>query len=1630
MAGIICASCLVLVPPSYKTLADRAFALIRQHKPKQAKALKELATCYFSAVPADEYKNLPDDGVIAHLQDVYDFISHSTEDVKVRAHIPAWSRHGVVDVLMPDQPFIVDTVWAELNRLGCTIRHSIHPICAMSRNKKGGLDLLKPVLRQEDMRTPPEGAAFMCLIHVEFSEYGSKRALKDVERGVKEALRQSHQASKDFSSMQARLKRVIDACAHYKAPTAELQEDMAFLEWLLAGNFIFLGARHYDVNWKSKREDDGTMVASKDSGLGILKGTSSSLSKPTKISKLPANLRHYMLSDDLLILTKTLDKSRVHRRADMDFVSVKEFDEEGRVTGEHRFVGLFTSKAYTTSARDIPIVGRKIREVLKESGFGTADYNYKALVNIMETYPKDELLQISVPDLKRIATGILHLQERPEVRLFVRHSPWEKLVSTLVYLPRERMSSNTREKVQKILCDAYHAVDTEWRVNIGDSNLAQIFTKIRVQGDDIPKVNEGVVEEKIVAATRLWRDDFKAELLEKLGEDQGVAMYQKYADGLWGDYTAHSSPKTAVSDVDVLERMNNVEGGPSFLATVRRREDGKLRLKVFHRETQINLSDVMPYFNDMGLYVTTEHPARIEAADGSVVWVHDFGFSLTLDMNVSTIAPVLTKAVEMVWRGELETDRLNSLFLQGLDLRQVLILRAFSAFAHQTGHYYAKEYVHNTLVKHPTLARALVDLFDACLDPNLKKEEAEKAEKKARTFLVEGLKTVSVLDEDRVIQRLCDAITATKRTNAWQRENEEQPLAFKIRSEEIPGLVKPRPMFEIFVYHTRVEGVHLRGGMVARGGLRWSDRPSDYRTEVLGLMKAQMVKNAIIVPVGSKGGFVLKVPPCDLKDFDSCDRETLQKAVQNSYTLYINALLSVTDNLIDGKVVGPRKVKRLDKDDPYLVVAADKGTATFSDIANGIAEGADYWPLKKGQKANGFWLGDAFASGGSKGYDHKAMGITAKGAWECVKHHFRQQGKNIQKEDFTCVGVGDMSGDVFGNGMLLSKHTRLVAAFNHLHIFIDPEPDAAKSYAERQRLFNKPHSAWTDYDTKLISRGGGVFSRSAKEIELSVAIQKALGTDKKVVTPNELIRIILKSPVELLWNGGIGTYVKATDESHQDVGDRANDETRVDAPELRAKVVGEGGNLGLTQKARIEYALCGGAINTDAIDNSAGVDTSDHEVNIKILLRLALEKRKLKASERDTLLEEMTEDVGSQVLYDNYLQAQLLTLKQQEGLAADHTSLRLMEHLEKKGLLDPQIEFLPDRETVEERHRDGKGLTRPELSVLISYVKMDLFNKLIESKLPDDPAVAHYLVTYFPQELQFKFSDMMGEHRLKREIIATGLANELVNRMGMTFLDRMREETGHTAATVCQAYLLSKSLFEADSWWMKVEGLDNQVPPEVQNDMHQEVKRLVEFGATWILKNISLPLDIAAEASRFVAPMTEVLQSVHAYLNEVPKHRLEKRIKKWKEAGVPAEMAEPLGLIPAMRAGPDLADLSLKTGRSVKEVLAAYYKVDEMFRVALLYLHLQDVPVENNWQRLAKISLGENMFAFQKSITKKVLKSWKPGQTTDEAVEKWVHRHKAGVRQYQELLAELSEANVKTRTMLTVMVGHLKQLAT
>ncbi|GAA3755919.1 NAD-glutamate dehydrogenase [Streptomyces tremellae] len=1560
----------------------------------------------------------------------------------VRVHTPTveengWtSTHSVVEVVTDDMPFLVDSVTNELTRGGRGIHLVIHPQIAVRRDVAGKLLEILP-----EGTAAPEDAHDThneSWIHVEFDRETDREDLNQITAGLLRVLSDVRESVEDWEKMRGAALRIADELPGEPTPAdlaeGEVEEARELLRWLAADHFTFLGYREYRLT------DADALVAEPGTGLGVLRSDprhhdAEDHPASPSFSRLPAGARAKAREHRLLILTKANSRATVHRPSYLDYVGVKKFDAEGNVVGERRFLGLFSSAAYTESVRRVPVVRRKVAEVLKGAGFTPNSHDGRDLMQIMETYPRDELFQTPVDELRSITTSVLYLQERRRLRLYLRKDEYGRYYSALVYLPRDRYTTGVRLRLIDILKEELGGTSVDFTAWNTESVLSRLHFVVRVEpGTELSELTDADVERietRLVEAARSWADAFGEALNAECGEERAAELLRRWGASFPEGYKADHTPRAAVADLVHLEALDTGERdfALSLYEPVGAGPDER-RFKIYRTGDQVSLTAVLPVLQHLGVEVVDERPYELRCADRTRAWIYDFGLRMPVapaggGYPADDVRTRFQEAFAAVWTGAAENDGFNSLVLAaGLTWRQAMVLRAYAKYLRQSAATFSQDYMEDTLRHNVHTARLLVSLFEARMKPERQSAGIELTEALTEE-LNAALDQVASLDEDRILRSFLSLVNATLRTNFFQRTADgahHDYVSVKFDPQAIPDLPAPRPAFEIWVYSPRVEGVHLRFGKVARGGLRWSDRREDFRTEILGLVKAQMVKNTVIVPVGAKGGFVAKQLPDSAADRDAWLAEGIA-----SYKIFISALLDITDNLVGGAVVPPKDVVRHDGDDTYLVVAADKGTASFSDIANEVAVSYD------------FWLGDAFASGGSAGYDHKGMGITARGAWESVKRHFRELGHDVQSEDFTVVGVGDMSGDVFGNGMLLSEHIRLVAAFDHRHIFLDPAPDAAASFAERRRLFELPRSSWADYDTSLLSAGGGIHPRTAKSIPVNARVREALGIEGGVtkLTPADLMQAILKAPVDLLWNGGIGTYVKATTETHADVGDKANDAIRVNGEDVRAKVVGEGGNLGLTQLGRIEFARRGaggrgGKVNTDAIDNSAGVDTSDHEVNIKILLNGLVTDGDMTVKQRNRLLAEMTGEVGGLVLRNNYAQNTALAAAVAQSSDMLHAHMRFMRRLEREGHLDRDIEFLPRDRQIRELLNAGGGLTQPELAVLLAYTKITTADELIGTSLPDDAYLLKLLHAYFPSQLRGEFAERIDGHPLHREIITTVLVNDTVNTGGSTFLHRLREETGASVEEIVRAHTAAREIFGLGAVWDAMEELDNSVAADVQTRIRLHSRRLVERGTRWLLGNRPQPLQIADTIAFFADGVERVWSQLPSLLLGTEHEWFDSILEQMGGAGVPKEFATRVAGFSSVFSALDIVAIADRTGKDALTVAEVYYDLGDRLRITELMDRILELPRTDRWKSMARVSIREDLYAAHASLTSDVLAFGGDGATPQERFTEWEEKNAAILARSRNTLEEiqgsdsfdLANLSVAMRTMRTMLRTH------
>ncbi|MFC8713742.1 NAD-glutamate dehydrogenase [Streptomyces sp. NPDC057197] len=1555
----------------------------------------------------------------------------------VRVHTPTveengWTcSHSVVEVVTDDMPFLVDSVTNELTRQGRGIHVVVHPQVVVRRDVTGKLlEVLPAAPAGEPL---PHDAHVESWIHVEIDRETDRSDLKQITADLLRVLSDVREAVEDWEKMRDAAIRIAEGLPDEPVPAdlpgQQVEEARELLRWLSADHFTFLGYREYELH------GDDTLAAVPGTGLGILRsdpphaGEDSHPVSPS-FERLPADARAKAREHKLLVLTKANSRATVHRPSYLDYIGVKKFDANGEVIGERRFLGLFSSAAYTESVRRVPVIRRKVEEVLALAGFSPNSHDGRDLTQILETYPRDELFQTPVAELQAIATSVLYLQERRRLRLYLRQDEYGRYYSALVYLPRDRYTTGVRLRIIDILKEELGGTSVDFTAWNTESILSRLHFVVRVpQGTELPELSDADkerIEARLVEAARSWADAFAEALTAELGEERAAELLRHYAAAFPEGYKADHSPRAAVADLVNLEQLDDDKTFALSLYEPVGAAPEERRFKIYQKGGSVSLSQVLPVLSRLGVEVTDERPYELRCADRTTAWIYDFGLRMPKapagggDYLADDARERFQDAFAAAWTGKAENDGFNALVLSaGLGWRQAMVLRAYAKYLRQAGSTFSQDYMEDTLRNNVHTTRLLVSLFEARMAP-----ERQRAGHELVDALLEeldaALDQVASLDEDRILRSFLTVIKATLRTNFFQESAAGRPhdyVSMKFDPQAIPDLPAPRPVYEIWVYSPRVEGVHLRFGKVARGGLRWSDRREDFRTEILGLVKAQMVKNTVIVPVGAKGGFVAKQLPDPSVDRDAWLAEGIA-----SYRTFISALLDITDNMVAGEVVPPRDVVRHDGDDTYLVVAADKGTATFSDIANEVAESYD------------FWLGDAFASGGSAGYDHKGMGITARGAWESVKRHFRELDVDTQSQDFTVVGIGDMSGDVFGNGMLLSEHIRLVAAFDHRHIFIDPNPDAATGYAERRRLFDLPRSSWADYDTALVSAGGGIFPRTLKSIPVNAHIREALGIEDGVtkMTPADLMRAILKAPVDLLWNGGIGTYVKASTESNTDVGDKANDAIRVDGRDLRVRVVGEGGNLGCTQLGRIEFAQTGGRVNTDAIDNSAGVDTSDHEVNIKVLLNGLVTDGDMTVKQRNKLLAEMTDEVGALVLRNNYAQNTAIANALAQSKDMVHAQQRFMKHLVREGHLDRALEFLPTDRQIRERLAAGHGLTGPETAVLLAYTKITVAEELLHTSLPDDPYLRGLLHTYFPTQLRERFEEQIDHHPLNREITTTVLVNDTVNTGGTTYLHRLREETGASLEEIVRAQTVARTIFRSAPVWDAVEALDNKVEAEVQTRIRLHSRRLVERGTRWLLNNRPQPLQLGETVEFFADRVEQVWAQLPKLLKGADQEWYQQVYDELSAAGVPDELAARVAGFSSAFPALDIVSVADRMGRDPMDVAEVYYDLADRLAITQLMDRIIELPRADRWQSMARAAIREDLYAAHAALTADVLAVGDAAATPEQRFEVWEEKNAAILSRARTTLEEirgsdafdLANLSVAMRTMRTLLRTH------
>jgi glutamate dehydrogenase len=1587
-----------------QSLIGAAAAILAARRPDIPRNF--LADLYGHALP-DDLQHYAADELAGIAEQSWSFLQTRKPGVAAISFAPARLPRGgaILDIVNDDMPFLVDSVLGELTERGVDIRLLAHPVFTVERDREGKLTALKGVRKGQGSRES--------YIHILVPGADDEGERAEIVRVLRQILAEVAVCVHDWRPMLARLGEVAAELQTNPPPLAadEIAEAIQFLQWLAADNFTLLGARDY-----AYADSERALTPKFETGLGLLRSHDVLLlRRGNQIVTVTPEIREFLTDPKLLIVTKAAISSRVHRRVNLDYIGVKRFDADGTLVGESVLCGLFTSTAYTQSARTIPYLRHKLDRVISRAGFDPSSHSGKALVNVLENYPRDELFQIDEDTLYEFALAILQLNERPRVRVLPWHDRFDQFVSVLVYVPRERYDSEIRAKIGNYLAAAFKGEVRAFNPFFPEGPLVRVhFIIVRTEGKT-PEIDRGILERAVEAIIRSWADGLKEALDTSALSKPAKVLFARYDAAFPVDYRDFYPPADAVMDIGAMEPLTAENPLTVKFHRNHGAEDAATGLKVFSHTRPIPLSERVPVLENMGFRVIDERTYHIEPKDAADIWLHDMVVQSALDQPcaLADVKDKLEACFLAVMEGRAENDGYNALVLAaGLPWRDVALLRAYSRFLRQVRVPYSQDYMWATLRKHSGIAANIVKSFHVRFDPQLTSAEEDRAAKEAMiaAAIETALQQVENLDEDRILRRFTNAVAAAARTNFYQMDRAGKPkalIAIKFESRKLDGVPLPRPLYEIFVYSPRVEGGHLRFGKVARGGIRWSDRPQDFRTEILGLVKAQNVKNAVIVPVGAKGGFV----PKRLSALSA--REAIQAEGTACYRLFISTLLEMTDNIGAGTtgIVPPPDMVRQDGDDPYLVVAADKGTATFSDIANDIAAAHD------------FWLGDAFASGGSTGYDHKKMGITARGAWESVKRHFREMDIDIAKTPFTVVGVGDMSGDVFGNGMLREKTIKLVGAFDHRDIFIDPEPDAERSFAERKRLFDLPRSSWQDFDRSVISEGGGVFSRSAKEIRLSPQAQKLFGVAAKV-TPAELIRAILCAQVDLLFFGGIGTYVRAADESDEAVGDRANDAVRITGQDIRSKVIGEGANLGMTQRGRIETALRGVRLNTDAIDNSAGVNTSDMEVNIKIALSIPLRDGRLAMDARNALLADMTGEIAALVLRNNYLQPLALSLSERRGMEDFGFLQRLIQILEGRGLLDRAVEYLADDIALAERRRRLRPFTRPELSVLLAYAKITLYADLLETTVPDDAYLGRELVRYFPRVISERFPDALTKHRLQREIIATQLANSMINRGGPSLIVRIADQTGATPAAVASAFAAVRDSYGMTALNTAIDSLDNIVAAKIQLGLYQAVQDLLLDRIIWFLRNVDLTAGLADVVAHYRDGIAAVAAALDAALSGEALNARAAQRRELIAAGVPEAIAVNISNLGSLTAAPDIVLVADHTGRSIADIAATYFAASSFFRLDRIVAATGNIPIADYFDRLALDRARDSIGDAERRLAAAMAGNGAGGAA---ALETWVESHKAEVDRVRSAIHEIAASGL-TLSKLSVAASLLGDL--
>ncbi len=1576
------------------------------NKKKQTKKFLEFVEYFYSQNQKSDFKNYEIDEFYGLALQSFEFLKNkkSTKPkIQINKNLYQGPNQSIIDIINEDKSFLVDSIVGLMVNNNYEIVNIIHPVYYIKRDKNG--ELIDISYKKEIDESKKES-----VIQIHIKGFIEEEEQKILIKKIEDLLEAVSLVVKDWQ-------KIIKKCAEIKTELSSnlkdkknISEIQDFISWLVEKGFIFLGLKEFEYQKKGSKYD---LIPNEKSSLGVFASKNPDF-EPKIANSSNGEVSESVASPYILEIVKSSYRCKIHRITNAERVRIQKFNEKGEAVGEYRIIGLFTSAAYYQSSALIPIIREKIKAVIKKLNFEKGSHNHKELISALEDYPRDELFQIEEDDLARIMAGIVMICGRNQVKIFSRKDKFSRFISCLIFMPKDRSNSEVRAKVRDYVAKRYDGIIADNFIQITESSLVRLHVIIEVKNKNID-LQEAEIEAEITELAKPWEESLKEKIEEKFDLKISKKLFNKYKKSFSISYKNRFDARKAAIDISRIEEALRQKSILFNLYQSSAVEEDITELKIYSPQKELYLSEAMPVLESFGLDVIHEHTYVISPENESQIWVHYFKINLSSKHFDENLKNRFEEAILLAWNGVLGVGSLNRLLIYaGLDWKKVLMIRAYAKYVYQACFRHDQEYVSNILVKHENITRLLVDFFEAKFDPALNLSMKKRLEliDEISLKIKNALKKVVDASCDETIRVFYNVINATLRTNFYQKNQEgnfKGYLSFKFDCKKIPNLPLPIPFAEIFVFSQDVEGVHLRGGKVARGGLRWSDRHEDFRTEVLGLVKAQMTKNAVIVPVGSKGGFVVK------KDVSKLTREeNLQEGIK-CYKTFLRGLLDLTDNVVNGKIIHPENIIIHDESDPYLVVAADKGTATFSDIANSIS--AEY----------NFWLGDAFASGGSVGYDHKKMGITAKGAWVSVIRHFSEIGINVQKQEFTCVGIGDMAGDVFGNGMILSPFTKLVAAFNHLHIFIDPNPDFEKSYEERQRMFFLPRSTWQDYDKKIISKGGGIYERSAKSIKISKEAMQALAIEKDELTPDELIKAILKAPVDLMWNGGIGTYVKSSLESHLEVGDRANNAVRINGNELRCKVIGEGGNLGFTQKGRIEFAMNGGRINTDAMDNSAGVDCSDHEVNIKIALENAVLSKKITIKERNVILEKMTSDVAELVLNDNRMQTQSITIAQNQGLSSIGVYGQFIRNLEKKNILNREVEFLPSTKELEKRQIEKIGFTRPELCVLLAYAKMEIYNEILSSKLVDDIYFEKDLIAYFPKLMQEKFSEEIKKHQLRREIIATQITNFIVDRGGITFLNQISQESGFKIAEAAKCFIIACDSFGLREVWKEVEA-QSGVTYLTKGTMFFAINKLLERSVLWLLRR-NHDGNLTAIIQRFKKIADELYSFLPQVMAKDSTISYNEKCEILKLNNVTESLAKKIAAMDPIASAFDIAQISEKSKFDLKTIAKIYYEVGTRFSLKWLRNRISSLQIDGYWERLSLKTIVEDIYSAQANIALIVVEANCDKKSCDlQAVENWAKESGFLVERYDNFINDIKTSSNHDVSMFVVALNRLKPL--